>query len=273
MSSSPANAWLFDVDGVICHPEQKRITKPEIITEIIKRLQKGEPVALVTGRSVEFMRGKVIALLKDKMKDFSLLQNFLAVGEKGGVMLTFDDSGTEVETIDRSISVPPQIQKETKQLIASKYSREAFFDPTKRTMISLEMTDHFPLDQFTKAQKFLDKDVRSIVAKYIQDNNYVVDSSTISTDIQNSHVGKHFAAAHVLEWLQKKGISPKHFIAIGDSAGDLEMAREINGRGLSVEFVFVGDPANIRGKSGEFPIRVTGSQFELGTLEYLQSRD
>lgn len=84
MPSSPTNAWLFDVDGVITHPEQKRVTEPQIITEIIKRLQAGEPVALVTGRSVDFMRDKVITPLKGELQDLSLLQNFLAVGEKEG---------------------------------------------------------------------------------------------------------------------------------------------------------------------------------------------
>lgn len=28
---SPKSAWLFDVDGVITHPEEKRITEPQIL--------------------------------------------------------------------------------------------------------------------------------------------------------------------------------------------------------------------------------------------------
>lgn len=266
----PPYAWLFDVDGVICHPEQKKVTEPGIITEIIKRLQKGEPVALVTGRSVEFMREKVITRIKEKIPNQSLLQNFLAVGEKGGVILTFDSLASEQETTDDSISVPSEMQEEAKRLVAKKYSKEAFFDLTKRTMISLEMTDHFPLAEFTKAQKLMDQDIKLLIKKYNQDNRFLIDSSTISTDIQNKHVGKDFAARHVLSWLKQKNISPHHFITMGDSSSDVAMAQEIQRQNLPVTFVFVGDSHKIDPQKYSFPVVFTKNRYELGTLEYLQ---
>lgn len=39
---------------MITNPEQKRVTEPRILEEIIKRLKTAEPVALVTGRSIDF---------------------------------------------------------------------------------------------------------------------------------------------------------------------------------------------------------------------------
>lgn len=77
------HAWLFDIDGVITHPEQKRVTEPRIIDEIIKRLQAGEPVALVTGRSLSWMIDRVVSPLEQKVNDKSLLTNFFGLGEKG----------------------------------------------------------------------------------------------------------------------------------------------------------------------------------------------
>lgn len=264
-----SNAWLFDVDGVVTHPEQKRVTEPKIITEMAVRLQKGEPVALVTGRSVDFMREKVINLLRVELRDPSLLQNFLAVGEKGGVMLSFDQSGNEIEQIDESITVPPSMQDEARTLVEQKYSKAVFFDKTKRTMISIEMHDGFNLDEFKKIQPQLDQDLENLVARYNQQASLKIDSTTIATDIQNNHVGKDFAAGHVLEWLRERGIKPARYIAFGDSLSDLEMAQRIHEDGLPVEFIFVGNKAALSGVSRAFPIKTTQSVYNAGTSEYL----
>lgn len=265
------HAWLFDVDGVITHPEQKRVTEPQIIGEIIKRLERGEPVALVTGRSVDFMRGKVIDLLKAELQDVSVLQNFLAVGEKGGVMLSFDQSGNEIEQIDESITVPQGMQDEAKELVNKKYSQAVFFDTTKRTMISVEMHDGFSLEEFKKVQPHLDEDLKALVAKYNLQDSLTIDSTTIATDIQNRHVGKHFAAEHVLAWLKEKGSRPVQFIAIGDSKSDIAMAQEIHHQGFSVVFIYVGKKEDIVNQNIPFPITFTAGQYEKGTLEYLTS--
>lgn len=264
-----ANAWLFDVDGVITHPEQKRVTEPQIIGEIIKRLQKGEPVALVTGRSVDFMREKVIDLLKRELQDASLLQNFLAVGEKGGVILLFDQEGREIERIDDSITVPSAMQEEARELVDQKYSKAVFFDKTKRTMISIEMHDGFSLNEFKKIQPQLEQDLVNLVARYNQQASLKIDSTTIATDIQNNHVGKDFAAGHVLDWLKEKGIKPAKFIAFGDSLSDLEMAQKIHDEGSPVEFVFVGIKAALIGVKRDFPITTTQTVYSEGTAEYL----
>lgn len=53
--------------------------------------------------------------------------------------------------------------------------------------------------------------------------------------------------------------------------GDLEMAQEAYSQGFTTKFVFVGNPQRIENQHREFPIRITSSQFELGTLEFLQS--
>lgn len=46
-------AYLFDVDGVLTDPVEKRVDREEIFSEIISRLQSGQPVAFNTGRSTK----------------------------------------------------------------------------------------------------------------------------------------------------------------------------------------------------------------------------
>lgn len=269
----PLHAWLFDVDGVITNPEQKRITEPQILDEIIKRLQAGEPVALVTGRSIDFMQDRVIGPLRDKINDPSLLQNFLAMGEKGGVWVTYEN-GEPQEHVDNGISVPQDLQDQVRKLIQDQFSDLMFFDETKKTMISTEMKDGTNLGDYHARQQVLDQKLEELVTSHGLSDELEVDLTTIATDIQNKHVGKDFAARRVLAWLKEKGIKPQNFVAMGDSKSDVPMAQEIHSQGLPVLLTFVGkedDRKYIQGLNLPFPVKFTDALYEKGTLEYLSS--
>ncbi|MBI2031074.1 MAG: hypothetical protein HYT08_00490 [Candidatus Levybacteria bacterium] len=99
-------AWIFDVDGVITNPQSKIITDFEILNHFIKKLEKGEPVILNTGRSLEWTMDRVINRLLKNIKNIKILKIFLVIGEKGGTWLTFDENGKIQEYIDDSISIP-----------------------------------------------------------------------------------------------------------------------------------------------------------------------
>lgn len=299
------NAWLFDVDGVITNPEQKRITEPQILTEIVKRLKNGEPVALVTGRSIDFMRQRVVEPLVEKIGSRSLfraknhgihavdeenfdarkreprplgrgnlLQNFLAMGEKGGVWITYTQEGQPQEQIDENISVPQNLQDEVRKLIENEFSDLMFYDESKKTMISTEMIDGTNLKDYHARQKILDQKFEELVRQHGLQDRLEVDPTTIATDIQNKHVGKDFAARRVLAWLKERGVKPAQFITMGDSKSDVPMAQEIHNQGLPVTFIFVGkeaDRAEIENRKLPFSVTFTQNNYEKGTLEYLST--
>ena len=194
MSKNPSVAWLFDVDGVITNPQQKKVTEPQILKEIAKRLELNQPVALVTGRSLDFMKARVINPLAKILKDNKSLQNFLAVGEKGGVWISYDSNSHGSEEIDKSISVPQALQEEVRSLVENKFPETMFFDETKRTMISTEMKDGISLNNYHAQQKDLCAQLEELLEKHNLKDRLEVDPSTIATDIQNKHVGKDFAA-------------------------------------------------------------------------------
>ena len=268
------HAWLFDVDGVITNPEQKKVTEPAILDEIAKRLKTQEPVALVTGRSIDFMRERVIDPLIERVGDSSLLQNFLAMGEKGGVWITYDQGGSPQEHVDENISVPKTLQDEVRRLIHDEFSNLMFYDESKKTMISTEMHDGTNLEDYHAQQKILNQKLEELVKEHGLEESLEVDPTTIATDIQNKHVGKDFAARRVLAWLKERGIKPAQFITMGDSKSDVPMAQEIYDQGVPVTFVFVGkesDRADIERRNLPFPVTFTKAQYEKGTLEYLTS--
>lgn len=263
--------WIFDVDGVITNPQEKRITEAEILDQIIKRLQNGEPVALNTGRSIEWVKDRVINPMLEKIKDKKILKNFLAVGEKGGTWAEFDQNGDLIESKDDSISIPRDLQTQIRNLINTDYAESMFLDESKLTMISTEMKDGYSLEDYRKKQQTLSHQLNALLADQGLADKFKVDSTTIAVDVENKYVGKHFAVKKIIEWLKSKGIKPQKYITFGDSfKSDIPMAEELNSQGLPIEFVYVGKE-NIDTSNFPFPITRTVNHFGNGTLEYLKS--
>ncbi|MDP2632446.1 MAG: HAD-IIB family hydrolase [Candidatus Curtissbacteria bacterium] len=261
-------AWLFDVDGVLTNSEKKKITEPAILEELISLLKKNEPVALVTGRSGSFMSRQVIEPLASKIKDVHILQNFIAVGEKGAVITTFENGDLKTFTT-KDFAIPRDLEEEVNKLVEEKYSNWMFIDETKETMISVEMKDGLSIQNFTPYQHQLDSNLEELLNAPEFENKFKIVSSRISTDIQDIIVGKDYATEKVLQWLQKRKIVPKKFICFGDSGQDIDMARYIYEQGLPVEFVFVGEEHLLDKEDYPFPVVLTHQPCEKGTLEYL----
>lgn len=262
--------WIFDVDGVITNPSEKRITEPEILDQIVEKLESGEPVALNTGRSLAWIIDRVINPLLGKVKNKKSLQNFFAVGEKGGTWVKFDENRQLQQYRDKSISVPQALQEKVRKMINSELSESMFYDETKETMISTEMKDGYSVEEYTKQQQALNKKLQELIDQEGLAEKLKVDPTTIATDIENKRVGKGFAVKRAIEWLRNKAIKPQLYVTFGDSfSSDISMAQELHSQGLPVELVYVGKE-NIDSSAFPFTIHQTQAKFEKGTLEFLK---
>ncbi len=261
---------IFDVDGVLTDPVRKEITTPEGIKAIAERLQRGEPVILNTGRAVDFVRAKIIKPLVGALGNRTLLRNVLAVGEKGAVVMYFDNNGNEQLVVDETISIPAHIQAEARRITEEQYGDSMFFDDTKRTMVSIEMHDRYDLSKFQEAQKKLITELEALINTPEFKNRLRVDPSTIATDIQDVAVGKALGVRKALWWLGEKNVSPKEFLTFGDSQGDLAMAEELARLGKPTRFVFVGEPNKLKAENAQFPIVQTSDKYERGVAEFLK---
>src|SRR5438128_1212128 len=101
-------AWLFDVDGVITDLKTKEINEPQILGNIVRKLEKREPVALVTGRSTGWLKGQLIPEIKSRLPIPNLKDSFFISGEFGGTSITYKNE-KELEDIDQEIIVPRTI--------------------------------------------------------------------------------------------------------------------------------------------------------------------
>ncbi len=262
--------FIFDVDGVLTNPAKKRITKPQIIDFIKGRLRTGNLIALNTGRSLSWTANRIINRFFEKTDDKKILKNFFVIGEKGGTWLTFDKNGNMKQFKDESISVPKFLQNQVRALITAKYSNLMFFDDSKLTMISIEMAEGVSIDQYNKAQGKLEQELKNLLSETNLDQTLKIELSIIAIDIENRYVGKDFAVKRMLLCLKEKGLSPKKYVAFGDSVSDISMAEELHKANLSFEFVFVGDRKLIAGKRLPFPTTLTDKLFDEGTAEYLE---
>ena len=262
------NAYIFDVDGVITNPTSKKVEQPEILQKIANLLSQNNFVALNTGRSLTFVNEKVIEPLFEYISDKSKLENFLAIGERGGTWSNFDKDTKIEHHKDNSISTPLDLQKQIKELINKHYAKSMFYDNTKETMISTEMRDGFSIDEYELLQEKLVEQMIKLLNKMNLNQTLKIDPTTIATDIENKIVGKDFAIERILEYIKEKGLHPREFIAFGDSSSDIPMAEKLYEQGVFVKLVYVGK-RTFEENNYPFPITFTKEKFDKGTLEYL----
>ena len=262
--------WVFDVDGVITDPQEKQITQPEILDQIISRLEKEDPVAFVTGRALEWVSERIISQLESRINDSKLLNNFFVSGEFGGSSITYGQ-GVRKEFINRDFRIDQRIIDEVLELTMQKFPDSMQFDKDKKTMVSIEMKDGLTVEQFKPIQKELTPILKKILINH-PGKDLEVQEDLIATNIKNKRANKAFATQQLINWIENKKIKIGQYVAVGDNfKSDVLIAEEIDLEELTVEFVYVGKE-NIDTSKYSFPIKQTKNKFEKGTLEYLKSK-
>jgi len=266
----PPIAWLFDVDGVLTSPELKRITQPGLYKELIKRLRRGEPVGLNTGRSLSFLT-ELLHPLEVQLIDKRLLRYVVALGEKGGVRLDYGLSGEHVPDVDSSIDIPKDLQAQVRALAdESRFSICMFFDRTKQTMISLELREGCLIEEFESRQREVVDRLRALLERGNWHKQFSIDPTRIATDVQHTYVGKALGTLKFVKWLETRGINPVRYVCFGDSSSDYEMLEQLLQLGKQAQLVFVGEKHLLHGKDTRF-VTFTHLPCDQGTLSYLQS--
>lgn len=255
-------AFIFDVDGVITDPKEKRITNHKIVDLIIKLINKGNFVAFNSGRDTNWVKNSVLNSISVGLKNKSLLKDVIAIGEKGTSIMRFD--GGWIEEIDKKYSLPNELKKELKDFVLT--TKSMFYDENKHNMATLEMKDGYDIDSFVKERDSILPKVKQIVGEF---NDIIAEPTSIDIDIQHKDSGKHLGAKHILAFIDSKSLNPISFITIGDSESDLEMADELYTQGKNVEFWYV-NPSKPIGVEKPYPIRVSEKEFTEGTLELLK---
>jgi phosphoserine phosphatase len=270
-SRTPRTAWLFDVDGVLTDPERKVVAEPALFDELIRRLGRGEPVGLNTGRSTEFIITEVLEPLERRVTDSRVLRGLIAYGEKGGAWIAYPDAGPRRVHVDASVTIAPALADAVRALVRRvPYVDTMFFDETKRTMLSIEMRAGVTMTAFATLQRQLVPELERIIAEYANEHLLRIDANSIATDVEYAHMGKGYAATRYVAELAAHGIRPQRIVCCGDSGSDYPMLDALLRLGIEAELVFVGPRQALAGMDTEH-VTFTSAYYDRGTLAYLRA--
>jgi hydroxymethylpyrimidine pyrophosphatase-like HAD family hydrolase len=270
MISNNKIVWIFDVDGVLTNPREKRTTQKGLIEAIAKKIDDGDIITLNTGRSISWVENRILSPLIKEIKNKEKLVDLFIVGEKGGTWAFFENNKL-ITKIDETCKLPYSLREELKRLTNQEFSDSMFYDDSKITLISIEMLDGFEIDDYTKRQAVLIQKLNEIREKAeYKPLKIRIDKTIVAIDVQASFTGKHLGARRIEAWIKDKNINPSKIIMIGDSQADTEMAEELQHK-YNVDFIFVGDPSNLDTKKLKSKPIFTKNRFEKGTMEFLTS--
>lgn len=204
------HVYLFDVDGPISDPQERKVTEPKIIDELVSMSERSDIIALNTGRSIEWLlkgpksehgtylpgQKGLIELLDERIQDKSLLKKFYAIGEKGGSSLRYQSGAWIEETED--IAVPKEFRVAIGKIINEEFSEWMFNDDTKRTMVTSEMKripdgtakeekDRILTEYHHQQQRLIDR-IRPLIAEINHSDVLKIDPTVIATDILRKEV-------------------------------------------------------------------------------------
>ena len=246
----PALGLLLDVDGPLASPVTRTVAIPSIADDLVTLTGLGVPIAFITGRSDEFVRDKVLALLFERGLDEALERpgaRMFGVFEKGAAWAPVLPGGLGALEIDSELAPAPELIRSVRGIVETEFADTMFFDHTKRAMISVEQRTDVPTEVFVDAQGLLIGRVEGLFreagvglrSRAGEDAPFRIDPTPISTDIESVLLDKDRAARRAVAYFDGLGERPTLWRSVGDSAGDYKMADYLHSIGESVAHVDV----------------------------------
>lgn len=262
-------AWLFDIDGVIADPVTRTITKPEIVSFIISELQKGNPVGLISGRGLLWLRSRIIKVFENYLDDHpglsrSLLDLLYLSSEFGGVEATYQ-SGERSEKLNQDLMLPKEAW-DALALVSNSFVEYVFIDEEKQTQFTLEAGVN---EKENYIDTHGDEIVAALVAVVTAFPQLEVHKDRIAINVKNKKANKNYATVQFLTWLAQTKPQPMYFYGFGDSPSDVEIGQALFENNLQFTFVYVGSESDLANQQVAFPVHFTKERLIDGTLEFL----
>ncbi|HET9946684.1 MAG TPA: HAD hydrolase family protein [Patescibacteria group bacterium] len=259
------NCFIFDLDGVITNPVEKKVTQPELFTFFKRILDNGDVLTINTGRQIPWIEQRVIKPFEKTLSPEETHHIFISA-EKGAV---WQEQGKDF-IVDTSCSIPKEIQEQTEKLVVDEFSDCMFYDSGKQTMMSIEMLDGTDIALYHQRREDFVRAVKKILEN-AGITNLSIDKTNISTDIENKGVGKDLGIQRILTWLDEKNNDISHFYCFGDSPSDIAMGDKLYAENKPFTYIFTGQPERLSEVNIDFPLTQTQALFDKGTVEYLHS--
>ncbi len=264
------STYIFDVDGVITSPVEKKIIEMDLIEILALKLQKNMPIAFISGRGLEWLKVQVVEVLEKYLDahpqmDKKMLDNLYVSGEFGGVYALHRD-GERVVRYNAEFSMPKVLRARLNK-VAFQFADIGFVEHEKQIQFTIEAKkgkDYFK-DGGDKIVEVLRKELKAYP-------DFAASYDRIGMNVKHKKANKRYAIKQYLDWMHEKGFSPHNFYVFGDSPSDLEMGDELFTQKKKVSFIFVGNKHDIADKEVQFPLAFTKEHCDKGTLEFLREQ-
>jgi hydroxymethylpyrimidine pyrophosphatase-like HAD family hydrolase len=259
--------YIFDIDGVLTNPDTK-VPNSQILHFISEELNKGWHVGIATGRSSAWVQHHIIPLLSKDLQGGALLDNVFISCEKGAVTVTFSNNVPNID-IDAQYHIPHEVQDIVKQAIEG--TQGIFFDPDKKTMLSVEIEGGIDRNKVIIEKALLHK-LEDFVEKQILPEfpDVRMEKSEISMDLQSKYIDKRIAAGKLMDFLHKRNVRPYSFVAFGDSPSDATIAEKIVEEEGKITFVYVGKQPLTQAYGFSVITPGNGTYYDNAVLQVLQ---
>lgn len=226
----------FDIDGALTN-FPKKIPNPILISFIISQLKSKQPVGIITGRTMHWVKKEILNHIEIKIKDKSNLDYLFVSCEKATIKMIY--IGGKSKTIINSRVKPPiSLINRMKQL--TEKSMGVFFDE-KINIPSIEILGG-TLKQIEKQKdtlKNLKRKIREILL--IDYPDYIIgDEGVIALDLQHKMVNKVNAADEFIKFILSKKIKDPKIIFFGDTISDFNLVQKIWELGIQISLAYVG---------------------------------
>lgn len=264
MSSKMKTVYVFDLDGVVTDPANSQVN--DTVVDILHNvLSSGEPLAINTGRSFDWVESNLISRLR-MYQDDTVLSRLIVVCEKGGEMVTWNNN--EAVITPSEFALATRLHDLAKDCFEKNKSnlQTMFWDDTKRTMATVEKKPEANLSIFHEEQEFLVEKLGAVFSDDVR-----IDATTVATDVELHSAGKHAGASLIFEWMQRNYPLYTRYISVGDSVSDYAMAKYFADHGEQSIFVYVGKPTNDIQDHPNTQVIITRRHYSAGVLEYFSS--
>lgn len=188
-------AWIFDVDGVITNLATRKVEHPQIIQQIVGKLEAGEPVGIITGRARPWLSNRVLGEIEKQTKSQDL-SNLFASPEFGAITINYKE-GKRVENIDKALLIPSSLIDACRS-IAGSYKDVFYVDEEKITHFTLAVHKGIDENVFRAKQIELVEKLSELVTKLGLGDKIEVHHDSIAINVKNKKLNKHLATQKLL---------------------------------------------------------------------------
>jgi len=226
--------FILDYDGVVTN--NKAITDPQVVKQLVQLARKGHKIDLATGRPMRFLETDFLPHLRKLTQAFPHLRDSFILSAENGLEIARFKRGKKKTLAAIGKGVAAREITLFRRILAKHRFKNITFDKDKQHMFTMYATTKQLYSNPDAVQSDLDR-AEVVLKDAVKSTPHLSVRRTLyAVDVIDPTAEKHLVGERAL----KEARLDTHFVVVGDAASDLLLAKPIHHAGRSYEFHFVG---------------------------------